>query len=221
MDRGLSPQRKREKLLEALLNQLEAEARRRPVLAVFEDAHWIDPTSRELLDLMVDRVQRLPILLAITFRPEFQPPCSGRSHVTTVTLNRLEECNRNPWTTRNLLPFFIELNNRVLDRFSPEERKNIGVHVCPVGDVHSVHSADVPYEELLKQLFKLNAGYFQLQMASERDREAAYKLVGKHLREDANGLPQMAYIGVIVTQSPRPQFGAEVLRSVSCCRQTH
>jgi AAA ATPase domain len=73
VDCGLSPQRKREKLLEALLNQLEAEARRRPVLAVFEDAHWIDPTSRELLDLMVDRVQRLPILLAITFRPEFQP----------------------------------------------------------------------------------------------------------------------------------------------------
>ena len=54
--------------------QLEAEARQRPVLMVFEDAHWIDPTSRELLDLTVDRVRHLPVLLAITFRPEFQPP---------------------------------------------------------------------------------------------------------------------------------------------------
>ena len=69
-DLNLSPQRKREKLLEALLNRLEAEARHRPVLMVFEDAQWIDPTSRELLDLSVDRVRHLPVLLAITFRPD-------------------------------------------------------------------------------------------------------------------------------------------------------
>ena len=80
---NLSPQRKREKLFEALLNDLDAEARCRPVLIVFEDAHWIDPTSLELLDLMVDRVRRLPVLLAITFRPEFQPTWVGRSHVTS------------------------------------------------------------------------------------------------------------------------------------------
>ena len=90
-DLNLSPQRKREKLFEALLNQLEAEARHRPVLMVFEDAHWIDPTSRELLDLTVDRVRHLPVLLAITFRPEFQPPWGGRSHVTSLALNRLGE----------------------------------------------------------------------------------------------------------------------------------
>ncbi len=58
---------------------------------VFEDAHWIDPTSRELLDLTVDRVRRLPVLLAITFRPEFQPPWGGRAHVTSLALNRLGE----------------------------------------------------------------------------------------------------------------------------------
>src|SRR5271166_6212495 len=90
-DLNLSPQRKREKLFDALLNQLEAEAQHRPVLMVFEDAHWIDPTSREILDLTVDRVRRLPVLLAITFRPEFQPPWGGRSHVTSVALNRLGE----------------------------------------------------------------------------------------------------------------------------------
>jgi class 3 adenylate cyclase/predicted ATPase len=88
---NLSPQRKREKLFEALLNQLEAEARRRPVLMVFEDAHWIDPTSREFLDLTVDRVRWLPVLLVITFRPEFQPSWGGRSQVTSLALNRLGE----------------------------------------------------------------------------------------------------------------------------------
>ncbi len=88
---NLSPQRKREKLFEALLNQLEAKARHWPVLMVFEDAQWIDPTSRELLDLSVDRVRHLPVLLAITFRPEFQPPWGGRSHVMNLALRRLGE----------------------------------------------------------------------------------------------------------------------------------
>lgn len=138
---------------------------------------------------------------------------AGASRVVMdFTEGRLAPRNdpRNPWTTRNLLPFFIELDNRVFDRFTAEERKAIGVHVCPGGDVDSVHSADVPYEELLKHLFKLNAGYFQLQMASERDRETGYKLVGKYLRDDAKGVPQMAYIGCIITQSPRAESPQEV-----------
>jgi methionine synthase II (cobalamin-independent) len=138
---------------------------------------------------------------------------AGAAHVVMdFTEGRLAPRNdpRNPWTTRNLLPHFIELDNRVFERFSAEERKNIGVHVCPGGDVDSVHSADVPYEELLKHLFKLNAGYFQLQMASERDRESGYRMVGKYLRENANGIPQMAYIGCIVTQSPRPESVQEI-----------
>jgi class 3 adenylate cyclase/tetratricopeptide (TPR) repeat protein len=91
VDLNLSPQRKREKLFEALLNQLEAEARHRPVLMVFEDVQWIDPTSRELLDLSIDRVRHLPVLLAITFRPEFQPPWADRSYVMNLALNRLGE----------------------------------------------------------------------------------------------------------------------------------
>jgi predicted ATPase len=73
-DLNLSPGRKREKLFEAVLNQLEAETRRRPVLMVFEDAHWIDPNSRELLDLAVDRIRRLPVLLMITYRRSFSRP---------------------------------------------------------------------------------------------------------------------------------------------------
>jgi len=88
---NLSAQRKREMLFEALLHQLEALALSRPVLMVFEDAHWIDPTTRELLDLTLDRVRRLPVLLIITLRPEFQHGWAGQPHVTMLTLNRLGE----------------------------------------------------------------------------------------------------------------------------------
>jgi predicted ATPase/class 3 adenylate cyclase len=86
---NLSPQRKREMLFGALQHHLETLARARPVLMVFEDAHWIDPTSRELLDLTLDRVARLPILVIVTFRPEFQHAWSGQPHVTSLALNRL------------------------------------------------------------------------------------------------------------------------------------
>jgi predicted ATPase len=88
---NLSPQRKRETLFEALLHRLAALARSRPVLMVFEDAHWVDPTSRELLDLTLDRVARLPVLLVVTFRPEFQHAWSGQPHVTASALNRLAD----------------------------------------------------------------------------------------------------------------------------------
>jgi class 3 adenylate cyclase/predicted ATPase len=86
---ALSPQRKKERLLAALLRQLEALARQNPVLMVIEDAHWIDPSSREFLDLTIERILHLPILLLVTFRLEFQPTWLGRQNVTTLTLNRL------------------------------------------------------------------------------------------------------------------------------------
>jgi class 3 adenylate cyclase/predicted ATPase len=92
---NLSPQRKKERTLEALIRQLEALARQQPVLMVFEDAHWVDPTSRELLDLTVERVRTLPVLLIVTFRPEFQPVWTGEQQVTMLTLNRLDRHDRN------------------------------------------------------------------------------------------------------------------------------
>jgi predicted ATPase len=84
-----SPQRKKEKTFDVLLRRLQMLSRRRPVLVVYEDVHWIDPSSRELLDMVVERVARLPMLLIITFRPEFQPPWTGQAHVSTLTLSRL------------------------------------------------------------------------------------------------------------------------------------
>jgi class 3 adenylate cyclase/predicted ATPase len=89
-DVNLSPHRKREKLLAALLHQFGALARHQPVLMVVEDLHWIDPSSRELLDLTVERATSLPVLLILTFRPDFQPPWTGQPRVTMLTLNRLD-----------------------------------------------------------------------------------------------------------------------------------
>jgi len=91
---SLSPQRKKERTLAALIRQLEALAGRQPVLMVFEDAHWIDPTSRELLDLTIEHVRNLPVLLIVTFRPEFQPRWTGQPHVTKLALNRLDRCDQ-------------------------------------------------------------------------------------------------------------------------------
>jgi methionine synthase II (cobalamin-independent) len=116
----------------------------------------------------------------------------------------------NPWTGRNMLESFIELNNRVIDRFTPEERKNIGIHTCPGGDCDATHSADVDYADLLPSMFKMNAGYFLIQLASEKDKERVYKLIGQHSRADANGVPQVCFIGVINPLNPRVETPEEV-----------
>jgi methionine synthase II (cobalamin-independent) len=117
---------------------------------------------------------------------------------------------RNPWTGENLLQTFIDLNNRVIDRFSPQERANIGIHTCPGGDCDSVHSKEVDYAELLPLMFKMNAGYFLIQLASEDDKEHVYKLIGDNIRADANGVKQVAFIGVIDPLNPTVETPEQV-----------
>ena len=85
----LTPQRRKEKTFEAMIAQVEGLAARQPVLMLFDDVHWSDPTTREFLDLLIDRVPTLRVLVIITFRPEFTPPWVGPSHVTLLSLSRL------------------------------------------------------------------------------------------------------------------------------------
>jgi predicted ATPase/class 3 adenylate cyclase len=115
---NLSPQRKKERILEALLRQLEGLARQQPVLMVFEDAHWIDPTSRELLDLTVERGRGMPMLLIVTFRPEFQPSWTGQPQVSVLTLNRLDLHNRTDLVAKVAggKPLPNEVVNQIADR---------------------------------------------------------------------------------------------------------
>ena len=79
---SLTPEAQKLRTLEALLGQVAGLAGQRPVLMVFEDAQWIDPSTVELLGLVIERIRRLPVLVLITFRPEFQPPWTGQAHVT-------------------------------------------------------------------------------------------------------------------------------------------
>ncbi len=85
----LSPQRQKQRTLEALIEQLAGLARDQPVLELYEDLHWADPSTLELLGLLVERVRALPVLAVLTYRPEFSPPWSGHAHVTSLALNRL------------------------------------------------------------------------------------------------------------------------------------
>ena len=87
----LAPQQRRQKTLEALVSQIEVLTRSSPVLMIFEDAHWADPSSLEVFGRAVDRIATLRVLLIVTFRPEFEPPWIGRPYVTALTLNRLPQ----------------------------------------------------------------------------------------------------------------------------------
>ncbi len=87
----LAPQQRRQRTLEALTLQMEALSRSAPVLMIFEDVHWTDPTSLEVLGRAVDRIATLRVLLIVAFRPEFEAPWIGRPHVTALTINRLAQ----------------------------------------------------------------------------------------------------------------------------------
>jgi tetratricopeptide (TPR) repeat protein len=87
----LAPQQRRQRTLEVLTRQIVSLAEQSPVLMIFEDVHWIDPTSLEALGRSIDRIKSVGVLLIITYRPEFEPPWIGRPYVTALTLNRLGE----------------------------------------------------------------------------------------------------------------------------------
>jgi 5-methyltetrahydropteroyltriglutamate--homocysteine methyltransferase len=105
----------------------------------------------------------------------------------------------------HLLNSFIDLNNLALSRFSPEERKRIGVHTCPGNDLDSTHSADVDYAELLPSLFELKAGNFYIALAGERDRRHALQIIRKYRKPD-----QRVFVGVTAPADPDIETPEEV-----------
>jgi methionine synthase II (cobalamin-independent) len=104
-----------------------------------------------------------------------------------------------------LLRTFVDLNNRVLDRFSDDERRRIGVHTCPGGDHDSTHSADVPYADLIPTLFDLHAGAFYLELAGEADPGSVLKTIAGNLKPE-----QRAFVGVTDPIDPRVETPEEV-----------
>jgi class 3 adenylate cyclase/DNA-binding winged helix-turn-helix (wHTH) protein/tetratricopeptide (TPR) repeat protein len=114
----LTPYKHKQKTLRALLAQIEGLAARRPLLLWYEDIHWSDPTTRELLDLLIDRAATLRALVVMTFRPEFAPPWIGRPHVSLFNLNRLSPRHRAEMILRvtggKALP--REIADQIIDR---------------------------------------------------------------------------------------------------------
>lgn len=107
--------------------------------------------------------------------------------------------------SKGLLRQFVALNNRVLDRFSDEERRRIGIHTCPGADQNSTHSADVDYAELLPLLFEMDAGRFYMQFASEEEPERVLDVVRKHSKDD-----QTIFLGVTDVNTSEVESPAEV-----------
>jgi class 3 adenylate cyclase/predicted ATPase len=225
-DLNLSPQRRREKVFEALLTQLETVSRQRPALVIFEDAHWIDPTSRELLDLAVDRMRRLPILLIITFRPEFQPPWAGRSHVTTLVLNRLDERDGAALAQElagntvlaagtvaeivertDGVPLFVEeLTKAVLESAGQEDR------VAAVMATKSVAALSVPaalHASLMARLDRLGGASKEIaQIGAVLGREFTYELIESVARRERTeleaALGQLSEAGLLFCRGTPP-----------------
>jgi len=186
---NLSPQRKKERTLEALSRQLEGLARQQPVLMVFEDAHWIDPTSRELLDLTIERIRTLPVLLIVTFRPEFQPSWTGQSQVTMLTLNRLDRRDRSALVAQivggKALP--DEVVDQIADRtdgvplFIEELTKSVLESGVPlVGIPTTLH------DSLMARLDRLASVRLVAQIGAAIGREFSYQLLRavSRVRED-------------------------------------
>ena len=114
----LTPQQRRQRTLDALVSQAAALSRQKPLLMIFEDAHWTDPTGLELFNRIVDKVPTLRVLLIVTFRPEFDAPWIGRPYVTALTINRLAEREVGALIDR-------VVGNKLL---SPSVRQNIIAH---------------------------------------------------------------------------------------------
>ena len=176
----LSPQRKKERTLEALIRQLEGLACRQPVVMIFEDAHWIDPTSRELLDLAVECVRNLPVLLIVTFRPEFQPPWTGQPQVTTLAVNRLDRRDRTALVTQiaGVKALADEVVGQIVDRtdgvplFVEELTKSVlESGVTPRGIPTSLH------DSLMARLDRLGPMRRVAQIGAAIGREFPYSLL--------------------------------------------
>jgi predicted ATPase/class 3 adenylate cyclase len=190
----LSPQQKKERIFAALLVQFRTATPARPALAIFEDVHWIDPTSMELLHRMVEEVARLSVLLIVTFRPEFKPPWEGMRHVTSCRLDRLspaecatmleriacatplpQEVAKQIIERTDGIPLFVEeLTKTVLESGRPVERDGaptVQGPLPPLSIPTSLHAS------LMARLDRLGPAKEIAQVAAALGREFSYDVL--------------------------------------------
>ena len=221
----LEPQQRRQKTLEALTAQVDALSRQSPVLMIFEDAHWTDPTSLETFGRIVDRVRSLPVLLIVTFRPEFEPPWIGRPYVTALTINRLAQRDIEamidgvvgnkliPASVRHDIiertdgiPLFVEeMTKAVLEAGSEEEAQRTAATVpsTALAVPASLHAS------LMARLDRLGPAKEAAQAAAAIGREFSHALLAAVVRkpeaELQSALDRLVATGLLFRQGVPPQ----------------
>ena len=220
----LEPQQRRQSTMEALTAQLEALSRSNPVLMIFEDAHWLDPTSLELLGRSVDRLRTLGVLLIVTYRPEFEPPWIGRPHVTALTLNRLDEREIGAiidrFTANRLLPesirqdivertdgipLFVEEMTRAVLEAAAEGAAERAVAAIPLSSIAvpaSLHAS------LMARLDRLGSAKEVAQIGAVIGREFSHPLLAAVVRkpeaELVSALDRLVAAGLLFRQGVPP-----------------
>ena len=220
----LSPQQRRQRTMDALVTWIDALARAGPVLVIFEDAHWIDPTSLEALGRMVDRIAALPVLLIATSRPEFRPSWPAQPHVTTLAIKRLPPREIGAMIDRVVgkkhipanirqdiiertdgIPLFVEeMTKAVLESQTEDEARRTAAAVSPsaLAVPASLHAS------LLARLDRLGPAKQVAQIGAAIGREFSHDLLaavaGRPHAELASTLERLLTAGVIFRQGVPP-----------------
>ena len=221
----LTPQQRRQKTLEALVVQVAALARQNPVLMIFEDAHWADPTSLELFGRIVDKIPSLCALLIVTYRPEFDPPWIGRPDVTALTLNRLgerevvamidrvsgnkalpESIRQNIMERTDGIPLFVEEMTKAVLEAAVEggaERSIAAIPPSAIAVPASLHAS------LMARLDRLGPAKEMAQIGAAIGREFSHTLLTAVARkpepEVASALDRIIAAGLLFRQGVPPQ----------------
>ena len=220
----LAPQQRRQRTLAALIAQLEALARDKPVLMIFEDAHWADPSSLEVFGRLVDKIDALRVLLFVTFRPEFAAPWVGRPHVTALTINRLtprdamaliEQVVGNRLLAENIrrdivertdgVPLFVEeMTKAVLEA----EGEGAAARTISAGPSSALAVPASLHASLMARLDRLGRAKEVAQMGAAIGREFSHGLLaGVALRSEADlraALGQLVEAGLLFRQGIPP-----------------
>ena len=215
---------RRQKTLDALLAQIVTLSQQQPVLILFEDTHWIDPTTLELIGRTVDLIRDRRVLLIVTFRPEFEPPWTGRPHVTTVALNRLVQRDVDDMIDRIVgnkfipasirqdiiertdgIPLFVEeLTRAVLEAATEgEARQTVAAAPSPLVAVPATLQAS-----LMARLDRLGPAKEIAQMGAAIGREFSHALIAAVARKSEveleDALERIIAAGLLFRQGTPP-----------------
>ena len=190
----LTPQQQKQQTLDALVAWLAAAAERQPVLVAWEDLHWADPTTLEVLGLVIEQAPTVPMLHVLTYRPEFSPPWPPRSHLTPLVLNRLERPQVEALITQQAggktlpadvvqhivtktdgVPLYVEELTKML-LASPLLREETDQYVL-TGPLHTVAIPETLQDSLMARLDQLTTAKEVAQLGAVLGREFAYDML--------------------------------------------